>query len=109
MSVIQILNINSYTLSNLQLIPPLSFLHLDFDRHVLLTLFIYECPQFILFLVWYDNWGLQKLNNVDSNNDIHIWKKFTILKIESNVDIHRKIMLTKHVDQCPHEGKKAAE
>ena len=32
---------------------------------------------------------MQKLNNVDSNNDIQILK-ITILKIESTVDIHRK-------------------
>ena len=30
-------------------------------------------------------------------------------KIESTVDIHRKILLAEHVDQSPHDGKKAAE
>ena len=53
--------------------------------------------------------GLQKLNNVDSNNDIQILK-ITILKIESTVDIHRKIFVNKkNVDQSPHGGKRAAE
>ena len=36
-------------------------------------------------------------------------KKIAILKIESTVDIHRNILLTKHVDKSPHEGKKTVE
>ena len=40
------------------------------------------------------DWGLQKLNNVDSNNDIQILK-ITILKIEPTVDIHRKNTVSK--------------
>ena len=54
------------------------------------------------------DWGLHNFNNVDSNNDRQI-KKITILKIESTVDIHKKILLTKHVEKSPHDRKKAAE
>ena len=32
-----------------------------------------------------------------------------MLKIESTVDIYRKILLTRHIDQSPCETKKAAE
>ena len=52
---------------------------------------------FLSLLPWWSlgrsnfDWGLQKLNNVDPNNDIQIWK-ITILKLESTVDIHRKIL-----------------
>ena len=35
----KILNINPYWLSNLQLIPQISFLHMDNERHVLITVF----------------------------------------------------------------------
>ena len=52
-------------------------------------------------------WGLQKLNNVDSNNDIQLLI-ITILKIESTVDIHRKMLLAKTCRSIPHEGKRAA-
>ena len=36
------------------------------------------------------DWGLQKINNVDSNNEIQI-RKITMLKMESTVDIPKKI------------------
>ena len=55
-------------------------------------IYIYIC---ISLLPWLSvgrsnfDWGLQKLSNVDSNNDIQKLK-ITILKIESTVDIHKK-------------------
>ena len=54
-------------------------------------------------------WGLQKLSNVDSINDIQILKA-TVLKIESTVDIHRINAVNKNMSiKSPHEGQAAAE
>ena len=37
------------------------------------------------------------------------YETITILKIDSTVDIHRNILLSKHFDQSPYKRKKAAE
>ena len=47
----------------------------------------------------------KKLNNVDSNNGIQIYVRNTtyIYVLWTFIE---KMLLTKHVDQSPHEGKK---
>ena len=52
----------------------------------------------------------KKLNNVDSNNGIQIYKNYYAKEIESTVDIHRKNTVSKEKcrSRSPHEGKRAA-
>ena len=55
------------------------------------------------------DWGLQKLSNVDSNNDIQI-RKIIMLKIESNVYIYRKKAVNNNISiKGTHEVKRASE
>ena len=53
---------------------------------------------------------MSTVNFIPSVVIFHICQnKITIPEVESTVDIHRKILLAKHVDQSQHEGEKAAE
>ena len=70
----QNLNINSYKLSNLQPIPPLSFLHVDFDRHVFVN---------SIFFLW--------MSSVDSIISIVIFHIFYVVIWINNVEFFQTL------------------